>query len=898
MELITTTKEQAEEIISKYNLKSTKITSIEKTGEKPVWDVTLIDNLEVPYSIITNGIVTHNSSSPDYVENIMKSMQIKGDIQHVFGLRDSEGNWVIKPRVRYYQPGTAEAFFDSIAKLLRTLPDIKMVGDKQYYVYVDDKKTRAALKDKIDEKLTKRTGMLYVETTTYVKHQALFIVDSYPAMLPEKQDEDDPGSAMAVQARMFSEQIKRIKSKLKPKKVTVIGINQLRLRPAVMFGNPEYEPCGEALKLFCFHKDTLLFTSKGILTGEQAFSHKPKAIGSLIGKEKYENYSNMGIHPICKVSTELGYALSGRHEHKVFALKQGKRVPEWTNIVDLSQEYYVPVKYGSEIWNNKQLRLNFSYREDLGQGLNNNIVDVDFPTRMTPELARLIGYLIGEGHLRDGRLIFSNTDKDIFDDFYYCLKYCFNFSEDYLQSKYREGRPKGRTKKGKRYNRQYGIDLYSMKLDQFFNYLGINNRSSREKEVPWCILQADRECICAFLASFFDGEGSTGSREIKLASSSSKLLSQVHLLLLNLGIVSRLHHGKANWLDKEFLFNNKYSTIQIYGDNISKFIDNIELVSSKKTAKLNKRLNLDLCRSRNKVNYLPPLFYWRELKKKVRLKILDLTGHDEVRPIGTNAKRHLSPIHFTKDLFKQLRKEIKTYRTEQERNYSNKVVDDIEELINYTKDNNIIWTKVKTVKRNLSPDTTYDCTMLKSHTILTNGIVSHNSDARIRCASRAIPGGKGQIEEEPSVTGEGKDIYRYVNWRAIKNKLGQPNLEGWGRIWVSDNEGKGRGFDPVFDTYEYLKMTGQIAGSRNKLTLGLPQFKNLKTKLTWMQFKTLVIGSKQQVIDTLKKIGYKDKAFNIRRECFKQFHQSKNDAMTMFFEKRLKNVDMEDSDEE
>ena len=360
------------------------------------------------------------SSSPDYIENIMKSMGVKGDIQSVFGVRDTEGGWVIKPRVRYYQPGTAEAFFDSLAKLLRTLPDIKMVGDTQYYVYPDEKQFRSIVGNRFDEKKLKKTGMLYVPTERYIKHQAVFVIDSYPAMLPEKQDEDDPGSAMAVQARMFSEQIKRVKSRLKPKRVTLIGVNQLRLRPGVVYGSPEYEPGGEALKLF--------------------------------------------------------------------------------------------------------------------------------------------------------------------------------------------------------------------------------------------------------------------------------------------------------------------------------------------------------------------------------------------------------------------------------------------------------------------------------------------SDARIRCASRSIPHGKGQLEEEPSVTGEGVDVYRYVNWRAIKNKLGAPNLEGWTRIWVSDNDGKGRGFCPVYDTHEFLKMTGLLSGTRNKLVLKIPQFQNLKKRLTWMQFKTLITGTKEQKAKVYKQIGYNGKPFNLRSNCFKMFENG--EAMKLFFDKKTKSVKSQDEDDD
>ena len=835
------------------------------------------------------------SSDFVYIENMMKSMGIKGDTTHIFGLRDNEGRWVVKPRVRYYQPTTAEGFFDSIAKLLRTLPDIKMVGDTQYYIYADEKSTRAQLKGGWDEKLLKKTGMLHVPTETYIKHQACFIVDSYVAMLPEKQDEDDPGSAMAVQARMFSEQIKRIKSKLKPKKVTIIGVNQLRDAPMVQFGSPEYEPGGNALKLFCFHKDTMLFTSKGILTGESAYSVKPRFIASKSGKEKQENYSNMGIHPICKVQTELGYNLSGRHEHKAYAIKQGSRVPDWVNLEDLTPEYYVAVKSGSNVWPSNPLKLRFEFKPNLGQGTNQVQVVPKFPKRMTPELARLLGYLISEGHVREGRAIFSNTDKSIVFDYIDCLKSVFGFDDEYIDSKKKLITHDGEeTAKGDKYQKQYVLDIYSTYLEQFFNYVGINNKSSREKCIPWSILQSDKETVAYFIGAIFSGDGGIGSKEIVYSSSSSKLVDQLQVVLLNFGIVTRVDHNKPNWLDKEFHFKNEYSFLKVYGKNISSFLNEIPVRSERKEEILYNRFAIDKADLVDKTKRLPEVFYWREKNKKIQQAFLTKLKYDK-NPGITNGRRHFTAEQI-KPVLGDLWDEANSYRTEQERAYSTKVVSEIESLVNYTVDHNIIWSKVEKVQRNLCPETTYDCTMPETHTIITNGIVSHNSDARIRCASRAIPHGKGQLEEEPSATGKGIDTYRYLNWRAIKNKLGSPNLEGWGRIWVSDNEGKGRGFCPVYDVYEYLRMTGQISGSRNKLAISLPQFKNTKIKLSWMDFKVLVSGKKEQQIKIQSKLGI-EKYFSLRKECFKQFNE-KDEAMKLFFERKAGNAEAPGEDDD
>lgn len=201
------------------------------------------------------------SSSGDYIESILKTLGIKSDVEHIFGLRNPATQaWEVKPRVRYYSEGVAEKFFDYIAKLERMLPDKVQMNDKWYLVYpgkvknaqgkeVGNKVGLAIVKDDYDKNYFRKTGNYRVEADND-SLQALVVLDSYPAMLPEKQDVDDPNSAIGVQARMFSDQIKRVKGKLRAKRIAVVGVNQLRLKPMVMYGSPEYEPCGETLKFF------------------------------------------------------------------------------------------------------------------------------------------------------------------------------------------------------------------------------------------------------------------------------------------------------------------------------------------------------------------------------------------------------------------------------------------------------------------------------------------------------------------------------------------------------------------------------------------------------------------------------------------------------------------------
>lgn len=190
------------------------------------------------------------STQPDYIDNQKKTFGIDIPIEQIFGVRNPKTQqWEIKPIVRMYNEIAGEKFFDYLAKLERALPDKRLMGDQWYYVYEGTKKNKTIVGSDYDEKYYRKTGMYRIPAPDG-KLQAILLLDSYSAMLPEKQDVDDPGSAIAVQARMFSEQLKRVKGRMRSKRIAVLGVNQLRKAPMVMFGSPDVEPNGEALRFF------------------------------------------------------------------------------------------------------------------------------------------------------------------------------------------------------------------------------------------------------------------------------------------------------------------------------------------------------------------------------------------------------------------------------------------------------------------------------------------------------------------------------------------------------------------------------------------------------------------------------------------------------------------------
>jgi len=79
----------------------------------------------------------------------------------------------------------------------------------------------------------------------------LVIVDSVAALTPRAEIEGDMGdSHMGLQARLMSQALRKITGVASKMGVTIIFINQIRMKIGVVFGNPETTTGGNALKFY------------------------------------------------------------------------------------------------------------------------------------------------------------------------------------------------------------------------------------------------------------------------------------------------------------------------------------------------------------------------------------------------------------------------------------------------------------------------------------------------------------------------------------------------------------------------------------------------------------------------------------------------------------------------
>jgi len=79
----------------------------------------------------------------------------------------------------------------------------------------------------------------------------LIVIDSVAAMTPKAEIEGDMGEAfMGLQARMMSQGMRKSVGPSSRADVTMIFINQIRMKIGVVFGSPETTPGGNALKFY------------------------------------------------------------------------------------------------------------------------------------------------------------------------------------------------------------------------------------------------------------------------------------------------------------------------------------------------------------------------------------------------------------------------------------------------------------------------------------------------------------------------------------------------------------------------------------------------------------------------------------------------------------------------
>jgi len=205
-----------------------------------------------------------------------------------------------------------------------------------------------------------------------------------------------------------------------------------------------------------------------------------------------------------------------------------------------------------------------SLEVDYRRSRANNAVRLSLPNRWTPGLARLVGYIVGEGHVhatdqRSDAVTVTNNDPEILQDVTDAYD---DLGVNYSVRDARAGKDARE------------IICHSSEFVSFLRTLepAILERSDQQR-VPDQLLRASNEIKSAFLAAYIDAEGhvSTSQREVTVASMSKELLEGVHSLLLSVGIGSSLQPR-----------NNGSYRLRIGGSDFARYVREVGFVTDRK----------------------------------------------------------------------------------------------------------------------------------------------------------------------------------------------------------------------------------------------------------------------------------------------------------------------------
>ncbi len=307
--------------------------------------------------------------------------------------------------------------------------------------------------------------------------------------------------------------------------------------------------------------------------------------GTGVSLKKIKRAWSNGFKETYKVITESGYEAEVTYDHK-FLTNEG-----WVAVKDLIPGYHkIMIQSGAGVFN-RNSELPFK-PENIYKGKNGRIYKHNFPDRWSKELGQLLGWLVGDGWLRYGdkncRVGFTFSQNDI--DILYYFKEILN--EIY-------GNNIKEVKRGKIYHLSY----HSRYFVEFLKNLGVKPVKAEEKEVPESIFTATEEAVIGFLQSLFSAEGTignqsnNGTRYIRLTSKSIKLLKGVQLLLLNLGIKSRIykrHREKREGFEyitrdgknKRYILDGILYELSITWESVSRFLEKVGFLLNKNSEKI------------------------------------------------------------------------------------------------------------------------------------------------------------------------------------------------------------------------------------------------------------------------------------------------------------------------
>ena len=347
-----------------------------------------------------------------------------------------------------------------------------------------------------------------------------------------------------------------------------------------------------------------------------------------------------------------------------------------------------------------------------------NLKNIKFPDIINEELAKILGYYLGDGSYERDRLTFFEQRKEVADYYKALIEKVFGIEIKYL------------FRQAKNYHQ---LRVYSRIITQLFKYLFKEKDKTLNEKILPIVLKSPDSVLASFISGFFDAEGYVSER-LALGINNKVLAKQLQFSLLRFGIISSINE----YNNRRNPYSNKIRyTLAIDDTKSLKLFE--EIVNFSSTEKREKLRNLVKNRG-NKSNVRQLAVNGKEVAKIIRNS--GYTTYKFNCPDFFNNKKQLSKEVFKERILNQIENE------------------ELKRRLGLFYNSNLIIAKISQIEK-LDEQKTIDIET-KNHNFIANCLIVHNSSQRF----------------ERQLEGLAKEYYRRVAAAMKELYFNLPKLKG------------------------------------------------------------------------------------------------------------------------
>jgi ribonucleoside-diphosphate reductase alpha chain len=293
----------------------------------------------------------------------------------------------------------------------------------------------------------------------------------------------------------------------------------------------------------CLTADTLITTDRGLVRlGEigdlygDRWQDLDLTVSTDEGPRQATKFFINGEEPTRRIVTDGGYKIQGTLAHRVKIVSPESGTWEWKRLADIAPGDVLPMQMRTLVGEPRIVPLPV-----LDQAYYTGDHHVRVPASVTPDLAEIVGYFMGDGslHAKGIRLCVADTDLDVAERLGILAKDLFGLEPVVTQQEgYRE------------------LVLRSVRLARWWQAAGFAKRLPSDDHsgkgwvprVPSAILEANDPLVySAFLRGLFEADGTVLEGVPSFTTAHESFAAQVRTMLLTKGLATTTRKTTSGW---------------------------------------------------------------------------------------------------------------------------------------------------------------------------------------------------------------------------------------------------------------------------------------------------------------------------------------------------------------